>query len=224
MSTRRAVPVEVKFCGMTRAEDVLEGARLGASFVGVIFAGGPRQVTVEEAESILRAAPTSVKRVGVFGSQHANEIAEVAKRLRLDVVQLHVGADAKRVADVRMHFGGEVWSVVSVEGSALPSGLAALFATADAVLLDSRVRGKLGGTGVPVPWSEIATALEKARGNVGRLVLAGGLRPENVAEAIDALHPDVVDVSSGIEVSPGRKDHTRMRSFMEAVQDAQVAR
>jgi phosphoribosylanthranilate isomerase len=218
------VAVDVKFCGMTRAEDIIEAARLGASYVGVIFAGGPRQVTVDQAESILRAAPSSVRRVGVFGTQRADEIGEIADRVGLDVVQLHAGGDVKRAADVRSHFGGEVWSVVSAEGASLPTGLAALFATADAVLLDSRVPGKLGGTGVPMPWSEIATALRKARGNVGRLVLAGGLRPENVVEAIDALHPDVVDVSSGIEVSPGEKDHRRMRLFMDAVQSTQVAR
>jgi phosphoribosylanthranilate isomerase len=224
MSTRRAVPVEVKFCGMTRAEDVAEAARLGASYVGVIFAGGPREVGVEQAARILEAAADAVKRVGVFANQAPHEIGAVAKRLALDVVQLHAEADPRRVTDVRGQFDGEVWAVVHANEASLPAGLAALFATADAVLVDSHVPGALGGTGIAVAWSAIAEPLQLARGGVGRLVLAGGLRPENVAVAIETLHPDVVDVSSGIEASPGRKDHARMRSFLEAVQGTQVSR
>lgn len=216
--------VDVKFCGMTRAEDVREAVRLGASYVGVIFAGGPRELTSERAESILQGTPPAVRRVGVFANQTSAEIGDIARRLRLTTVQLHSARDERSIADVRSHFDGEVWSVVRVEGTVLPSGLPALFAAADAVLLDSKVAGTLGGTGISVAWSGIAPALAAARAGVGRLVLAGGLRPDNVAEAIDALHPDVVDVSSGIEASPGIKDHSRMRSFMQAVHGAQVPR
>lgn len=216
--------VDVKFCGMTRAEDVREAVRLGASYVGVIFAGGPRELTPDRAESILEGIPPAVRRVGVFANQTSAEIGDIARRLRLTTVQLHSARDERRIADVRSHFDGEVWSVVRVEGTVLPPGLPALFAAADAVLLDSKVAGKLGGTGISVNWSGIAPALAAARAGVGKLVLAGGLRPDNVAEAIDALHPDVVDVSSGIEASPGIKDHSRMRSFMHAVHGPQVPR
>ena len=216
--------VEVKFCGMTRASDVAEASNLGAAYAGVIFAGGPRNVDVSQAPEIFRAAHASIGRVGVFANQSASEIGRIAKLVGLTAVQLHADADPQRVADVRAHFDGEVWAVVSIQGVELPPGLAALFSTADAVLLDSRVAGKLGGTGRTVAWSEVAPPLSAARAGVGRLVLAGGLRPENVAEAIEALHPDVVDVSSGVEASPGIKDHDRMRSFMEAVHGAQVPR
>ena len=216
--------VDVKFCGMTRAEDVQEAARLGASYVGVIFAGGPRHVSVEQASAILSDAPRTVKRVGVFANQSPGEIGDIARRLGLTTVQLHAEADPRRVADVRARFDGAVWAAVRVEGTALPPELAALFAASDAVLLDSRVAGKLGGTGITVAWSAIAPTLSALRGHRGRLVLAGGLVPENVTDAIEALQPDVVDVSSGIEASPGLKDHRRMRSFMEAVHAAQVSR
>ena len=215
--------VDVKFCGMTRAEDVQEAARLGASYVGVIFAGGPRHVSVGQASAILSDAPHTVKRVGVFANQSPSEIGDIARRLGLTTVQLHAEADPRRVADVRAQFDGEVWAAVRVEGTALPPELPALFAASDAVLLDSRVAGKLGGTGITVAWVAIAPTLSALRGR-GRLVLAGGLVPENVADAIEALQPDVVDVSSGIEAAPGMKDHRRMRSFMEAVHAAQVSR
>ena len=216
---------EVKFCGMTRGEDVRAAVRLGAAYVGVIFAGGPRHLTPAQADSILREATTGVGRVGVFADQSATEIGEIAERLRLTVVQLHAASDSRRVADVRRRFHGSVWSVVRVSGGELPSDLSSLFADSDAVLIDSKVAGKLGGTGAVVGWGEIAPAISAARmGGVGRLVLAGGLRPENVAVAIETLHPDVVDVSSGIEASPGIKDHSRMRLFMEAVDRARVPR
>ena len=83
------------------------------------------------------------------------------------------------------------------------------------MLLDAKVPGRLGGAGVPLPWGSIARAIERIRGS-GRLVLAGGLLAENVAEAVAALAPDIVDVSSGVESAPGIKDHTRMRDFQRA--------
>jgi phosphoribosylanthranilate isomerase len=95
----------------------------------------------------------------------------------------------------------------------------ALFSAADAVVLDAAVDGRLGGTGVPLPWATVARALDGVRGSAP-LVLAGGLRAENVGLAIEALAPDVVDVSSGVEAAPGVKDHERMRRFAEAVRRA----
>ena len=215
--------VEVKFCGMTREEDVAEAARLGASYVGVIFAGGPRHLSAQRAASVLGAAPRSIGRIGVFASQSAREIGDTATTLGLTGVQLHADADPQRVKDVRAHFAGEVWAAVRVKGSSMPSGLPALFASADAVLLDAHVDGKLGGTGERIDWTAVAGALRVTRG-AGRLVLAGGLGPENVADAIEALQPDVVDVSSGVESSPGIKDHARMRSFIDVVHGTRVPR
>jgi phosphoribosylanthranilate isomerase len=217
------VAVEVKFCGMTREEDVREAVQLGASYVGVIFAGGPRHLSVHRAARVLQDAPRSIGRIGVFAKQPAHDIGEMAKQLGLTGVQLHAGADPQRVRDVRAQFKGEVWGVVQVKGASIPAGLAALFAIADAVVLDAHVDGKLGGTGERIGWAAIAEPLREARAG-GRLVLAGGLRPENVVEAVETLHPDVVDVSSGIESSPGIKDHARMRAFIDAAHGAQVPR
>jgi phosphoribosylanthranilate isomerase len=216
------VDVEIKFCGLTRSEDVAEAERLGAAYAGVILASGPRLLTTERARdvfSVLRDAPGTTRRVGVFGDQDAVSLSRAASAIGLDVVQLHVGSAVhSKVERLRPHFAGEIWGVARVEGSTLPVGIERLFEVCDAVLLDPRVAGRDGGTGVALPWEALAEPLSALR-TVGsaRLVLAGGLRPENVVEAIRTIEPDVVDVSSGVERSPGVKDHARMRAFADAV-------
>jgi phosphoribosylanthranilate isomerase len=208
------VGVDIKFCGLTRAEDARVGAELGARYLGAIFADGPRRVTPERAAAVFDT-PRVVYRVGVFGSATPEEIAAAADTARLDVVQLHADPSPTAVEAVRRAWTGRVWAVVRTAGR-LPPTAKALFELADAVLLDARVDGRLGGTGVALPWDEVARELDAARGRA-TLVLAGGLTPENVGAAIAALAPDVVDVSSGVEVAPGVKDHGRMRLFAEAV-------
>ncbi|MFL5575360.1 MAG: N-(5'-phosphoribosyl)anthranilate isomerase [Gemmatimonadaceae bacterium] len=217
---------EVKFCGLTRPEDAALAAALGASYVGVIFAGGPRVLTAARAREVLDAAATPAagaaapRRVGVFGAVPPADVAAIAADAALDVAQLHGDPDAAAVDAVRRVFGGELWAVARSAGDAVPSGMAELFAAADAVVLDARVAGGLGGTGVALPWEALAAAVDAARGAGGRLVLAGGLTPDNVARAAAALAPDVVDVSSGVEASPGVKDHARMRAFAAAARAA----
>ena len=207
----------VKFCGLRRAEDAAEAVRLGASYVGVIFAGGPRLVTVEEARAVLAATRDAdhVRRVGVFGAVSPAEIARVVAEVGLDVVQLSADPDAETVDAVRAATGVEVWAAVRCT-SEFPPGAITLFEHADAILLDAKVDGKLGGTGQTLPWENFAQARSAASTSGRCLVLAGGLTPANVAQAIAVLQPDVVDVSSGVETAPGIKDHERMRAFLEA--------
>jgi len=212
---------EIKFCGMTRVEDAREAATLGAHYVGVIFAGGPRALTQRAAKEVLNGVPDDVARVGVFGAAAAEEIASHAQSLGLDVVQLHADPDTEFIAGLRRVWHGRIWAVERVSGSVLGTKIGALFDAADAVVLDARVDGKLGGTGVALPWSDLRDAVHPYRGRRARLVLAGGLRPDNVAAAIDALQPDVVDVSSGVEARVGVKDHARMRAFRDAVHSLQ---
>jgi len=215
------VDAEIKFCGLTRAIDAQHAAALGASYVGVIFAGGPRLLTPDRARDVLRDVPESVKRVGVFGEQSDDEIARIADTAELDVVQLHGAWDAARVARLRARLDRDIWPVVRVQGSALPDWTGEALRSGDATLIDALVPGALGGTGVALPWAQLAARLQSIRAD-HRLVLAGGLRPENVAIAIAALTPDVVDVSSGVESSPGIKDHDRMRAFRDAVTQASI--
>jgi phosphoribosylanthranilate isomerase len=216
------VRADVKFCGMMRGDDAREAERLGARYVGVIFAGGPRLVDESAALAVFEGVE-DVRRVGVFGDQSDERIADLASALSLDVVQLHGAASPRRVSELRQRFSGEIWPVLRLAEPQLPAEALALFEAGDAVVLDAKVEGQLGGTGVALPWRELASTLEdvRSRGRA-RLVLAGGLRPENVATAIELLAPDVVDVSSGVERSVGVKDHARMRAFSDAVNGVRV--
>jgi phosphoribosylanthranilate isomerase len=208
--------VEIKFCGMTRGDDVAYASALGASYVGAIFAGGPRHQTLEGAQRVFAAAVPPPLRVAVVAEQTPTEIAGLVYALRLHAVQLHANPSVEHIEQVRKETAAKVWAVVQLPGDELPRNFADIAAVADAIVLDARVPGGLGGSGVTLPWTQLARSLAKARGQT-RLVLAGGLRPENVANAIAAIEPDVVDVSSGVESAPGIKDHNRMREFVYAV-------
>ena len=205
----------MKFCGLTRADDARCAARLGAAYAGVIFAGGPRERTPAQAAEI-HAAATPAAAVGVFGADFRERIPRVLAATALAVVQLHADPTPKDVAAARTLHRGAVWAVVRVAGTTLPDQAAALFRAADAVVLDARASSGLGGTGVALDWRGLAAAVGAVRGNTP-LVLAGGLRAENVREAIAALAPQVVDVSSGVESAPGIKDHDQMAAFAAAV-------
>jgi len=207
---------EVKFCGLTRQEDAAFGASLGAAFLGVIFAGGPRRRTPTEARALFEAASKAgtARRVGVFGTQVAGEIIEMAQAASLDVVQLQGTSHPAAVQEIRRHFRGEVWRVIRVRGDTPAEELRIAAGGVDALVVDTFVEGLLGGTGVAVDWVSLARSLDGSR-RPARLVLAGGLRPENVERAISLVAPDVVDVSSGVESAPGIKDHKMMRAFLE---------
>lgn len=205
----------VKFCGLTRFEDAREAMRLGAAYVGAIFAGGPRNVTPERARELFDAATGGPAAVGVFGADDVDAIAANAITAGVEVIQLHGDPRAADVRAMRKRFGGRIWAVARADGSVLPEWTEELFHEADAVLLDARVQGRLGGMGIALEWGALADSVAALRGRTP-VVLAGGLKPENVAEAVRLLAPDVVDVSSGVESSPGIKDHAKMRAFFDA--------
>jgi phosphoribosylanthranilate isomerase len=193
-------------------------AELGARYVGVVFAEGRRQLTAEHATEVLSAAVSSrgrPQRVGVFGHTTPDDIARTAEVVELDAVQLHGDPDGAMVASVRSAFDGEIWAVLRVSDR-LPQLAEELFTLADAVVLDHFSRTSLGGTGESFDWGGVSDAVPRGRA-AAQIVLAGGLRAENVAEAVRLLHPDVVDVASGVESAPGVKDHSRMRVFAETV-------
>lgn len=208
--------IDIKFCGLTRAEDAEYAASLGAAYVGVIFAESPRRLDPVAASSVLAGVRGRATTVGVFGPATVEAIATVAAEAGVDVVQLHGDPTPGIVERVRPFFGGEVWAVVRIAGSELPKEASALLGVADAVVLDAKVSGQLGGTGRAFDWDGIARTLDRRQVRA-RVVLAGGLNPENVAHAVRVVAPDVVDVSSGVESAPGIKDHARMRAFSDAV-------
>ena len=210
------MPVEIKFCRMTRAADADYATSLGAAYVGVIFADSPRRLDPAASTAVLAGVRGRASTVGVFGHAMVETIATAASDLGLDIVQLHGDPSPDIVDRIRSRFGGSVWAAVRIEGGVLPDNAAGLLAAADAVVLDAKVAGQLGGTGHAFDWDAIARTLERRRDRA-RVVLAGGLRPENVARAVLTIAPDVVDVSSGVESAPGIKDHARMRAFGDAV-------
>jgi len=213
------VATDIKICGLTRSVDAEYADAAGVEYLGVIFAGGPRERTPTQARDTL--AGRRARKAGVFADQAEEVIASVVELVGLDVVQLHGRVDAGRVERVRAATGREVWAVVRTSDGALPEHVDELADASDALLIDAHVAGQLGGSGVRVPWDRLGESLD-ALDYHPRIVLAGGLTPENVAEAIDLVAPNVVDISSGVESSPGIKDHARLRAFVAAVRSAGV--
>ena len=183
-----------------------------------MFAAGPRTLDAARARAVLDGAGSDVERVGVFGRANADAVAATVRAARLDIAQLHADPSVEDVRAVREASGAKVWAVLRVNGTLRASDLRALWEVADAVVLDSKVAGKLGGTGAPFDWD---AARDAAFGHQSPLVVAGGLTAANVTLAIEALSPNVVDVSSGVESSPGVKDRARILEFMSAVRRAE---
>lgn len=209
----------VKICGLTREIDAIAAVEAGAAYVGLIFAGGPRHLEAEPAAAVGGPALGRAQRVGVFGSQRVDDIARMREAAALDVIQLHADPTADDIVQVRAVTQRPVWGVLRVSGRHLPPAAAELASVADAIVLDPKVDGQLGGTGQSLAWAALAEEVEALR-PLTMVVLAGGLRPENVAGAIQVLRPDVVDVSSGVESAPGIKDHERVRAFARAAHAA----
>jgi phosphoribosylanthranilate isomerase len=208
----------IKFCGLTRPVDTQQAVALGAAFVGGIRAGGPRLLSTDAWRRTLSDVPASVARVAVLGAMSPSAVVAEVETLGADVAQLHGDPTASDVAHLSKR-GLQVWPVLRVAGFELPREAWALSEHADALVLDALVHGQLGGTGVALNWQALGESVERWRSefpNV-QLVLAGGLHADNVAHAIRLLAPDVVDVSSGVEIAPGIKDPERMRAFADAV-------
>lgn len=205
--------VEVKICGLTRPADAAVAVAAGASYLGVVYAGGPRVVNQVQARAIVQAgAPLPV--FGVFAGQTVEEILRVCHAAGLAGAQLHgvhLRSDAARLREA----GLQVWRVAHLGSEAAGPAVLAVAADADAVLVEPRVTGQLGGTGRSLDLEQAVAAREALMGR--RMVLAGGLTPESVGAAMRRVRPDIVDVSSGVESAPGRKDATRIRDFLEAV-------
>ena len=200
--------VAIKICGLTTPGDAAACARLGVWGIGLIFAAGsPRRVDVPTAVAVARGVPASVARVGVFVDASSRAMADVAARVGLTHIQIHGDTDPE---EVRRMSGLPVIQGISIDGAAAVARARA--SAADLVLLDAAVAGLHGGTGTTFDWSLLE---EDALGRP--FALAGGLRPENVAGAVARLRPVLVDVSSGVETSPGRKDPERVRAFADAV-------
>jgi phosphoribosylanthranilate isomerase len=217
------VTPSVKICGVCSPSDAALVAELGADYIGVILAPGrARSRTVAEAAAIYEAAG-GVRRVGVFVDATADHVRRTAERLRLDVVQLH---GAERVDDARAcsEVGAALWKAIPVRTAEDVEGAVLLYeGCVHALLLDGAAAGGAGGRGVAFDWQNVARVRARWPASL-RLIAAGGLRADNVAAAIAALRPDVVDVSSGVEDAPGVKSERRLRSFISAARTGAAER
>ena len=204
------MPVHVKICGVTSVEDALAAVAAGADAIGVNFAAGsPRRVSVPLARSIVEALPERVVSVGVFVDFGEEQLRDVQSQTGLRCVQLH-GDESPELLSV---FLPHAYKAIRVRGRE-SLALAARY-PGQHILLDAFVPGAHGGTGATFDW---ALAAEVAR--VRSVTLAGGLSPANVAEAVRVVRPYCVDVASGVESAPGRKDAGLMRAFVEAAKGA----
>ncbi|MHB1411973.1 MAG: phosphoribosylanthranilate isomerase [Thermoleophilia bacterium] len=202
----------VKICGLTNPGDAMRAVAAGAWAVGVIFAPeSPRRVTRQQAAAIMAAVPPGILKVGVFVNAGEEEITAAVRECGLGAVQLHgeeSPAFCRRIGEIT---GAAVIKAVRVAGRET-LGSVASFDT-DFILLDTYQPGRRGGTGESFDWNIARELSENLRS--GRVILSGGLGAENVIEALDAVGPYAVDVSSGIETAPGVKDPGEMERLFD---------
>lgn len=207
--------VRVKICGLTRPEYVRAAAEAGAGYLGfVFFPKSPRHVTPDLARDLALEAPFGVAKVALLVNATDDEIAAITETVPLDMLQLHGKESPERVAEVRARFGLPVMKAVGVAEAADLAALPAYEAVADQILVDAKAPKDAvlpGGNGLAFDWRLIA-----GRAWAKPWMLAGGLTPENVAEAVKLTGATQVDVSSGVERAPGEKDPAKVAAFIAA--------
>lgn len=197
--------IRSKICGMTRPEDALLAAKLGADAIGLIFfAGSKRCVNIKQAQEILAELPPFVSIVGLFVNPSATEVQQVLSQLPVHMLQFH-GDESPEFC---RQFCRPYIKAIRVKASADILSAAELYADADALLFDAAVTGKYGGTGQTFDWQLLPQQLPVA------WILSGGLNPNNLSAAIAETGAQAVDVSSGVEASTGIKDPEKMANFM----------
>jgi len=216
--------LRVKICGVIDEADAVQAAELGADAIGLNFyKGSPRYVTHDKAESIMCRLPPLVEPVGILVASKSSPQLEVLSRLRLRTIQLHYSDEDLVFVNMTILLGVRLIPAFPV---AEDNDLLAInnwfnkcrqeeIKLPGAILIDARVPGQFGGTGKTVPWDLLADFKPEVP-----LILAGGLTPENVAEAVRIIRPYGVDVASGVEKSPGRKDPDKMKRFIENAREA----
>ncbi|TVL99198.1 MAG: phosphoribosylanthranilate isomerase [Candidatus Brocadia sp. WS118] len=196
--------MRVKICGITNSEDAQVAVELGADALGFVFAKSSRRVTKERAKDIIEKLPPFVSPVGVFVDEKVETVKDICNFCGIHTIQLHGNEEPLSLNELK---GYKIIKAFRVREENDLKPLANY--KPHAFLLDSYVKGVMGGTGVPFQW-EIARLAHK----YGTIILSGGLTPDNVEEAIRLVRPFAVDVSSGVELSPGKKDKELMKQFI----------
>jgi phosphoribosylanthranilate isomerase len=216
-----------KICANTTLADALFAAQLGADALGFVFAPSKRQVTSEQVADIIRRLTPTIEKIGVFDLDDPIEIKHIITNTGLTGAQLHTTYNAKLVRELSAQFGGKlkIIQTVAYELDAPDRTAADARFTASlqqvladplvwAVLIDAKKAGISGGLGVAFDWPHVAGLIHAP--SSARILLAGGLTPANVAQAIADLQPWGVDVASGVESTPGHKDPAKLRAFLQA--------
>ena len=200
-------PIEIKICGLTCLDDAKAALDAGADFLGfVTYPRSPRAISPQKLRSLLDQLGGAARSVAIFVNEPARHVREVARDCGLYAAQIHGDERAEDFADMPV----PVWRAVRLRGGAREPQPDTWFAVR--YVVDAVVPGQYGGTGVPADWAAAARFAGKYP-----TMLAGGLTPENVADAIRRVKPAGVDVSSGVETAPGRKDHARIAQFIREV-------
>ena len=201
----------IKICGITNLEDALLAAGLGADALGFIFAPSPRQINSAKAREIIKKIPPFISSVGVFVNEKLEKIRKLADECLLDYIQLH-GEESPEFC--RTLLPQKIIKSFRIKEKKSLEQVSSYFQLR-AILLDTFVEGKAGGTGTTFNW-QLAREIKKT----GKpIILSGGLSPENVRQAIESVAPFAVDVSSGIESHPGKKDKVRLTAFIKGVRE-----
>ena len=214
----------VKICGNTTLGDAQLAADAGADAVGFVFAPSPRRVTVEQVAAITPHLPARFEKIGVFVDAEFDEIAAAVKESGLTGVQLHSGVETGLAARLRKRFGADLRLLQVIhygENAAHELRTASSDPDVNGVLVDSRTATAVGGTGIAFDWQAARAEIFDGRSWL-KLVVAGGLTPSNVAEAIATLRPWGVDVVTGVEAAPGRKDPEKVHAFIAKARAAAI--
>jgi phosphoribosylanthranilate isomerase len=212
----------VKICGITNLEDALVAVEAGADAIGFVFYDkSPRNMEPERVRQIVSQLPDAIEKVGVVVNETEDHICAIADDAGITAVQMHGDDEDPRVADLVVKKRKLKILVGLSMQHPTPEGWAMMWApdNVHAFLADSGSSVKPGGTGESFDWASSIKTLSTIK-TLGNLVVAGGLTPENVSEAISILHPWGVDVSSGVEAKPGKKDPDKVRAFVKAVREA----
>jgi phosphoribosylanthranilate isomerase len=203
--------VRIKICGITNLEDALLAAELGADALGfILYPPSPRAIAPDAARAIIAQLPPLVTTVGVFVDEDAATVQELAAVVGLDWLQLH----GQETPDYCRAMGRRVIKAFRIRDENSLADLAAYQGAAQAFLLDTYKKGLVGGTGETFDWD-----LAREARKYGPIILAGGLTPENVSRAIASAQPQAVDVASGVELTPGKKDPNKMAAFFNNLKD-----
>jgi phosphoribosylanthranilate isomerase len=222
----------IKICGMTNLEDALTAVEAGADAVGFVFYGkSPRRITVEAAREIVEKLPERVEKVGVFAGESLVKAVEIGTCVGFDSLQVYPLSSLKNVPSAvsrdlpkqkRLYFAFPMEKLMSDNYAITFDVMRSPENTFVGILLDSGGTRRPGGTGMTFEWNEAAPIVARLS-RTQNVVIAGGLTAQNVGEAIGILQPWGVDVASGVEAGPGKKDPEKVRAFVKAVREAERA-